>query len=166
VLTKASHSRSLYCIDVCVLLCSDDTLNAMKLVSYILIYLCLSEISIIFMQSDEWINKTVRLFTSLLETGNVVDNGRRYKLLDFILPIANLSVLESHKGMKKVILIILLSTLELIGNHVVSLLLRVVFGDHIDSMHITPYLSQGKQEASKVFPPSTFLFMLNFFHSS
>jgi hypothetical protein len=54
------------------------------------------------MQSDEWLTKTVRLFKLLLETGDAIDNTRRYKLLDFILPIANLSVLESHKGVKDV----------------------------------------------------------------
>jgi hypothetical protein len=104
------------------------------------------------MQSDEWLHKTVRLFKLLLETGDAVDNRRRYRLLDFILPIANLSVLESRKGMKNLNKLSFNNTLELIGNHVVSLLLRVVIDDHKDSVNITPFLTRGKQQAARVFP--------------
>jgi hypothetical protein len=117
--------------------------------------------NLVFLQSSEWLSKTVRLFKSLLETGDALDNGRRYRLSDFILPIANLSVLESHKGMKSVkrvvVLIALLSTLELIGNLVVSLLLRVIFGDHKDNIN-TLFLTREKQEASRVFPPTLLTF--------
>jgi hypothetical protein len=50
------------------------------------------------------------------------------------------------------VVLVPLSALELIGNLVVSLLLRVVIGDLINETTITPFLTRGKQEASRVFP--------------
>eukprot|EP00026_Physarum_polycephalum_P005612 Phypoly_transcript_05647.p1 GENE.Phypoly_transcript_05647~~Phypoly_transcript_05647.p1 ORF type:complete len:615 (-),score=88.60 Phypoly_transcript_05647:6-1850(-) len=78
IVTKASKSTYIRCVDICALLCSENDLKEFKL-------------------PTDWIECTSDLLHSLVKNGTASLGGHAYDLLDLILPIANLSVADAEK---------------------------------------------------------------------
>jgi hypothetical protein len=104
-------------------------------------------------KSANWIETTTRALDLLVKTGTAKIASRRYTLLDPILPIANLSVLDTQKstlfsnGFLDIFLPLLTGPL---GEHVVPLLMLLVTGKVNIVRSIRQHWNRGRQEASRV----------------
>jgi hypothetical protein len=125
IIPKASVSTYVRCSDVCTLLCSDDDLKTVALIA-------------------GWIDSQAELLNSLLTQGRALRHKVSYSLLAIILPIANLSVVETYK--------------DELGKKAMKLLLQVLLDELLDIGVIQKNLTRSRQEASKVLllSPSSF----------
>jgi hypothetical protein len=103
----------------------------------------------------------------LITRGFVQENNIVYRLIDLILPIANLSVLESKKSIHAFLLshyLFSFLSIDLLGQRVLPLLLEIVTSDSLpDTTVIMKYLTRGRQEASRVMLLLLFCVILPFF---